>query len=196
MRKLGVMALLAAAALAAPAALQAKSKDSPGPDKEFLGVDTHKGKYLDQEYVAPNADLSGKTIHVEKFEMKAERPEKEKGDLSWKETPGVMQDAIVENAADRSGGSVKLSKDSGAYTLRGQITEFRPPSSAAAWGGWIGQAAGSGTIVFDFKIVDKSGTVVAAGHHKLLAQASDSLRRRVENVAGDEMGHFLASLAK
>ncbi|HKB69888.1 MAG TPA: hypothetical protein VKH46_03535 [Thermoanaerobaculia bacterium] len=195
MRKLGVITLLVAA-LAAPAALQAKSKDSPGPDKEFLGVDTHKGKYLDQEYVADGVNLSGKTIHVYPFELKGERPDKEKGDLSWKELPDFIQSSIVDNSADRSGGAIKLSKTSGSYSLRGQVTEFRPPSAAASWGGWIGQAAGSGTIVFDFKIEDPSGKVVVAAHHKLLAQASDSLRRRMENVAGDEIGHFLASLSK
>lgn len=195
MRKLGMLWIVIAA-MAAPATLRAKGKDSPGPDKDFLGVETHKGKYMDQEYVAPGADLSGKTIKVEKFEVKCDRPEKEKGDLSWKELPGFMQDAIVDNAADRSGGAIKLSKTSGSYKLIGQVTEFRPPTYGAAWGGWIGQAAGSGTIVFDFKIVDGSGKVVVAGHHKLLAQASDSLRRRVENVAGDEFGHFLTSAAK
>jgi len=195
MRKLGVITLLVTA-LAAPAALQAKSKDSPGPDKEFLGVDTHKGKYLDQEYVADGVNLSGKTIHVYPFELKGERPDKEKGDLSWKELPDFIQSSIVDNSADRSGGAIKLSKTSGSYSLRGQVTEFRPPSAAASWGGWIGQAAGSGTIVFDFKIEDPSGKVVVAAHHKLLAQASDSLRRRMENVAGDEIGHFLASLSK
>jgi len=195
MRKFGSITLLFAA-LAIPAGLHAKGKDSPGPDKEFLGVDTHKGKYLDQEYVADGANLTGKTIHVHPFELKGERPDKEKGDLSWKELPDFIQSAIVDNAADRSGGAFKLSKSSGSYELRGQVTEFRPPSSAASWGGWIGQAAGSGTIVFDFKVVDSSGKVVAAGHHKLLAQASDSLRRRMEAVAGDEIGHFLASLTK
>ena len=195
MRKLG-LAVFLIAAVAVPVALQAKSKDSPGPDKEFLGVDTHKGKYLDQEYVAEGANLSGKTIHVHPFEMKCERPDKEKGDLSWKEMPNFLQEAIVENAGDRSGGSIKLSKESGSYTLRGQVTEFRPPSAAASWGGWIGEAAGSGTVVFDFKVTDPSGKVVVAGHHKLLGQASDSLRRRVENVASDEIGHFFVSVAK
>lgn len=195
MRKLGVIALFAAS-LAVPVALQAKSKDSPGPDKAFLGVDTHKGKYLDQEYVAEGANLTGKTIHVHPFELKCERPDKEKGDLSWKELPDFIQNAIVENSADRSGGAIKLSKSSGAYALKGQVTEFRPPSSGAAWGGWIGQAAGSGTIVFDFKIEDSSGKVVAAAHHKFIGEASDSLRHRMDNVAGDEIGHFLSSLTK
>ncbi|HET7452239.1 MAG TPA: hypothetical protein VFL12_05825 [Thermoanaerobaculia bacterium] len=195
MRRLGGIALLAAA-LAVPAALQAKSKDSPGPDKAFLGVDTHKGKYLDQEYIADGTNLSGKTIHVQPFELKCERPDKEKGDLSWKELPDFIQEAIVENSADRSGGAIKLSKSSGSYSLKGQVTEFRPPSSGAAWGGWIGQAAGSGTIVFDFKIEDSSGKVVAAAHHKMIGEASDSLRRRMDNVAGDEIGHFLSSLTK
>jgi hypothetical protein len=195
MRKLGIATVLVAA-FALPAVLQAKSKDSPGADKEFLGVDVHKGKYLDQEYVADGANLSGKTIHVYPFEMKSERPDKEKGDLSWKEIPNFIQEAIVENSADRSGGSIKLSKSSGSYALHGQVTEFRPPSEGASWGGWIGEAAGSGTIVFDFKVTDGSGKVVLAGHHKLLARASDSLRRRMENVAGDELGHLLASAAK
>ena len=196
MRKIGIATVLLAA-LVVPSVLHAKGKkDSPGPDKEFLGVDTHKGKYLDQEYVADGANLSGKTIRVHPFELKAERPDKEKGDLSWKELPDFLQTAIVENAGDRSGGSIKLSKTSGSYSLHGQVTEFRPPSAAASWGGWIGEAAGSGTIVFDFKVTDPSGRVVVAGHHKMLAQASDSLRRRVDNVTGDELGHFLASAAK
>lgn len=196
MRKIGIATVLLAA-LVVPSALHAKGKkDSPGPDKEFLGVDTHKGKYLDQEYVADGANLSGKTIHVHPFEVKSERPDKEKGDLSWKELPDFIQNAIVENGGDRSGGSIKMSKSSGSYALHGQVTEFRPPSAAASWGGWIGEAAGSGTIVFDFKVTDSSGKVVVAGHHKLLAQASDSLRRRMDNVAGDEIGHFLASAAK
>ena len=65
----------------------AKGKDSPGPDKDFLGVETHKGKYLDQEYFASGADLAGKTIHVEKFEVKCERPEKEEGGFELEGTP-------------------------------------------------------------------------------------------------------------
>jgi hypothetical protein len=194
MRRLSFFATVSLLLLAglSPAA----AKDSPGPDRQFLGVDVHKGKYLDQEYVAAGTNLSGKTIQVEKFALAGERPEKEKGDLSWKELPEFMQTAIVENAGDRTGGEVKFSKTSGSYKLIGQVTEFRPPSAGASWGGWIGEAAGSGTIVFDFKIVDGSGKVVAAAHHKLLAQASDSLRRRMDNVSSDEISHFMASLTK
>lgn len=191
MKRLAILLMLAAAL-----PVMGKDKDSPGPDRDFLGADVHKGKYLDFEYAADGANLSGKSIHVSKFEMKCERPDKEKGDLSWKEVPELMQEAIVENAGDRSGGSIKLSKASGTYKLVGQVTEFRPPTEAASWGGWIGEAAGSGTIVFDFKILDGSGKVVVAGHHKLIARASDSLRRRVDNVAGDEMGHFFSSISK
>jgi hypothetical protein len=192
MRRL--LTALALAVVLSPASLLAK--DSPGPDKAFLGVDLHKGKYLDMEYAATGADLNGKTILVERFELKGERPAKEKGDLSWKELPEFLQQAVVENAGDRSGKSVKFSKTSGSYKFIGQVTEFRPPSQGASWGGWIGEAAGSGTIVFDFKIVDSSGKVVAAGHHKLLASASDSLRHRVDNVTSDELGNFIASLSK
>jgi hypothetical protein len=191
-----MLAMVAAAALGLLPAPPVSAKDSPGPDKAFLGVEVHKGKYLDEEFAADGVNLAGKTVKVEKFALKCEQPEKEKGDLSWKEAPGFVQEAIVENAGDRTAGEVKFSKDSGGYTMVGQITEFRPPSAGAAWGGWIGQAAGSGTIVFDFKILDASGKVVAAAHHKLLAQASDSLRRRVSNVASDELSHFMASLAK
>lgn len=39
---------------------------------------------------------------------------------------------------------------SGDYVLKGQITEWRYPKKGAAWGGWIGAAAGSGTIVYDW----------------------------------------------
>src|SRR5438105_4769672 len=135
MRKFSIATVLLAGVIA-PGLLFAKSKkDSPGPDQAFLGVETHKGKYLDQEYVADGANLSGKTIHVYPFEVKSERPDKEKGDLSWKELPEFLQTAIVENGGDRSGGSIKLSKSSGSYALHGQVTEFRPPSSGASWGG-------------------------------------------------------------
>lgn len=195
MKTKGFFAVLALGILVALPSLVA-AKDNPGPDKGFLGVEVHKGKYLDFEYAAPGANLTGKTIHVEPFTLKCDRPDKERGDLSWKELPDFMQEAIVENAGDRSHDAVKFSRNGGSYKLVGQVTDFRTPTAAAAWGGWIGSAAGSGTIVFDFKILDPSGNVVAAGHHKLLASASDSLRRRVENVAGDEFGHFIEGLSK
>ena len=182
--------------VSAPAALMAKGKDSPGPDKDFLGVELHKGKYLDQEYTASGASLSGKTIHVEKFEFKGERPKKEKGDLDSTDLPDYMQDVIAEYSGEHTGSSVKLSKTSGSYRLMGEVLEFRPPSEGASWGGWIGEAAGSGTIVFDFKIVDGSGKVIAAAHHKLLASASDSLKWRMQKVARDDVSRFLASISK
>jgi hypothetical protein len=194
MRKLALL-MLVAGAISLPAGLEAKKGDSPGVDKDFLGVETHKGRYLDQEYVAPGASLSGKTIHVEKFEFKGEHPKKEKGDLDSADLPEFMQEVLVEYGGEHSGGA-KLSKSSGSYKLMGEVLEFRPPSEGASWGGWIGEAAGSGTIVFDFKIVDSSGKVVAAGHHKLIATASDSLKYKMQRVASDGFSRFLASVGK
>ncbi|HMA29779.1 MAG TPA: hypothetical protein VKS23_07940, partial [Thermoanaerobaculia bacterium] len=74
--------------------------------------------------------------------------------------------------------------------------EFRYPKKGAAWGGWIGEAAGSGTIVYDWKIVDKSGKTVAAVHHKILAGASYTLDRRVNNVHSDLMVEFAREHSK
>ncbi len=85
---------------------------------------------------------------------------------------------------------------SGDYVLKGQITEWRYPKKAAAWGGWVGGAVGSGTIVYDWKIVDKSGKTVVAVHHKIVANASDTMERRVNNVHGDEMVEFVRKNSK
>lgn len=194
MRRLSV--LFALGCLLALPGLALARKDSPGPDKDFLGVELHKGKYLDQEYVASGASVSGKTIHVMKFEFKGERPKKEKGDLDSTDLPDFMQEVFTEYASEHLGSGTKLSKTSGSYKLMGEVLEFRPPSEGASWGGWIGEAAGSGTIVFDFKIVDGSGKVVAAAHHKMLASASDSLKWRMEKVARDDISRFLANISK
>ncbi|HVO50679.1 MAG TPA: hypothetical protein VMV60_06775, partial [Thermoanaerobaculia bacterium] len=85
---------------------------------------------------------------------------------------------------------------SGDYEMKGQITEWRYPKKGAAWGGWIGAAAGSGTIVYDWKIVDKSGKTVVAVHHKILAGASHTMEQRVDNVHGDEMVEFVRKNSK
>ncbi len=179
--------------------LVAEAGDSPKPDKAFLGIsDCKKGKF-DCEWVAPGFSFSGKTIHVQKFEKVAEAPKGDDyGDLKWKNAGEFMQHVFEENTNDRieryktkfvSGGS-------GEYTMKGQITEFRYPKKGAAWGGWIGQAAGSGTIVYDWKIVDRSGKTVVAVHHKVLAGASYTLDYRVNNVHNDNMVEFIKKHAQ
>jgi hypothetical protein len=44
--------------------------------------------------------------------------------------------------------------------------------------------------------VDKSGKTVVAVHHKIVASASDTMERRVNNVHGDEMVEFVRKNSK
>lgn len=192
-----VLAALAVAALvlAAPAF----AADSPKEDLKFLGVDKcHKDKF-DCVWVADGFNFSGKTIHVDKFDKKADAPPSgDVGALEYQNADTFMQEVFEKytNGRIEKLGTKFVKGGSGDYVLKGQITEFRYPKKGAAWGGWIGNAAGSGTIVYDWKIVDKSGKTVVAVHHKILASASDTLERRVDNVHGDEMVEFVRKNAK
>ena len=195
MKKL--LVLLSAAALAIP--LSALAADSPGPDKKFLGVDDCKKGKFDCEWVASDFTFNGKTIHVQKFEKVADAPKGDDyGDLKWKNCGEFMQKVFSEETNDRitKYNTKFVVGGGGDYVMKGQITEFRYPKKGAAWGGWIGEAAGSGTIVYDWKIVDKSGRTVAAVHHKVLAGASYTLDRRVSNVHNDDMVDFVKKHAK
>lgn len=189
--------LAAAAILALP--LASFAGDSPGPDKSFLGIDSCKKGKFDCEWVSPDFSFTGKTIHVEKFAKVADAPKgNDYGELEWKNCDTFMQKVFAEETNDR----IEKYKTkfvvggSGDYTMKGQVTEFRYPKKGASWGGWIGEAAGSGTIVYDWKIVDKSGKTVAAVHHKVLAGASYTLDRRVSNVHNDDMVEFVKKYAK
>ncbi len=184
-------------ALAFP--LVAGAAESPGPDKKFLGISDCKKDKFDCVWVEPGFSFSGKTIHVEKFAKVAEAPKGEDyGDLRWKNCDEFMQKVFQEETNERvEKQNVKfVAGGGGEYVMKGQITEFRYPKKGAAWGGWIGQAAGSGTIVYDWKIVDKSGKTVVAVHHKILAGASDTLERRVDAVHNDVMVEFVREHAK
>jgi hypothetical protein len=181
------------------AAFSAAAADSPKEDLKFMGIDKCKKDKFDCAWVADGFSFAGKTIHVQKFEKKADAPASgDVGGLEYGNADTFMQDVFERQANDRleKQGTKFVSGGSGDYVLKGQITEFRYPKKGAAWGGWIGQAAGSGTIVYDWKIVDKSGKTVAAVHHKILASASDSLDRRVNNVHGDVMVEFAREHAK
>lgn len=179
------------------ASLTAFAKDEHPPNKTFLGItDCKKGKF-DCEWVDPSFSFSGKTIHVQKFEKVADPPKGDDyGDLKWKNCDTYMQEVFAEEVNERVKNTKFVTGGSGEYTLKGQIVDFRYPKKGAAWGGWIGQAAGSGTIVYDWKIVDKSGKTVAAVHHKIVAGASDTLDRRVNNVHNDEMVDFVKKHSK
>ncbi len=190
---------VSAALLAFPLALKAKdSKESPGPDKAFLGIEDCKKDKFDCAWVAPGFSFAGKTIHVEKFEKKAEPPRGDDyGELHWKNAGEFMQNVFADVVNEHMKEGTKfVTGGSGDYTLKGQITEFRYPKKGAAWGGWIGEAAGSGTIVYDWKIVDKSGKTVVGVHHKTLAGASHTLDNRVNNFYGDEMIDFVKEHSK
>ena len=190
-------ALVVAAALAI--ALPAFAADSPKEDLKFLGVDKCKKDKFDCAWVAPDFSFAGKTIHVQKFEKKADAPPSgDVGALEYRNADTFMQEVFAHMANDRleKDGTKFVSGGAGDFTLKGQITEFRYPKKGAAWGGWIGAAAGSGTIVYDWKIVDKSGKTVVAVHHKILASASDTLERRVDNVHGDELVQFVREHGK
>jgi len=189
--------LFLAALLALP--LSVLAEDSPKEDLKFLGIEKCKKNTFDCSWVDPAFSFRGKTIHVEKFEKKCEAPKGEdRGDLVWENAGDYMQ-KVFEN---RTNERVKkydvtfVTGGEGDYVLKGQITEFRYPKKGAAWGGWIGQAAGSGTIVHDWKIVDKTGKTVVAVHQKTLAGASDTLDRRVNSVYADEMVDFVKDHVK
>jgi len=190
--------LVAGALLAA--AFSAVAADSPKEDLKFLGIDKcQKKDKFDCEWVDPSFSFSGKTIHVQKFRKDIEAPKGEDyGSLDFKNADTFMQHVFTEktNDAIEKTGCKFVPGGSGDYTLIGQITEFRYPKKGAAWGGWIGEAAGSGTIVYDWKIVDKSGKTLVAVHHKIVAGASYTLDRRVNNVHSDNMVDFVRKHAK
>jgi hypothetical protein len=177
----------------------APAADSPKEDLKFLGIDKCKKNKFDCEWVDPSFSFAGKTIHVEKFEKKADAPSSgDVGGLEYGNSDTFMQEVFAKQTNERieKQGTKFVTGGSGDYVLKGQITEWRYPKKGAAWGGWIGAAAGSGTIVYDWKIVDKSGKTVVAVHHKILASASDTMERRVNNVHGDDMVDFVRKNAK
>jgi len=189
--------LVAGAFLAA--AFTAAAADSPKEDLKYLGIDKCKKDKFDCVYVADGFTFAGKTIHVQKFEKKADAPASgDMGGLEYGNADVFMQESFAKDANERieKTGAKFVTGGSGDYTLKGQITEFRYPKKGAAWGGWIGGAVGSGTIVYDWKIVDKSGKTVVGVHHKIVASASDTLEHRVKNVQGDEMVEFVRKNAK
>jgi hypothetical protein len=197
--RLPVIAFSAVALLAAaPLSAKDKDKDSPGPDKAFLGIDDCKKDKFDCAFVAPGFSFAGKTIHVQKFEKVADPPKGDDyGELHWKNAGEFMQRVFEEEVNDHMKSGTKfVTGGSGEYTLKGQVTEFRYPKKGASWGGWIGEAVGSGTIVYDWKIVDKSGKTVVGVHHKTLANASNTLDNRVNNFYNDDMIDFVKEHSK
>jgi len=191
-----VLTVLAGAILAA--AVPAFAADSPKEDLKYLGIDKCKKDKFDCAWVADGFSFSGKTVHVEKFDKKADAPPSgDVGSLEYRNADTFMQEVFAHMANERleSQGTKFVSGGAGDLVLKGQITEFRYPKKGAAWAPF-GGAIGSGTIVYDWKIVDKSGKTVAAVHHKILASASDTLERRVNNVHGDEMVAFVREHSK
>ena len=191
------LAILVGFLLLTPLAVRAE--DSPKEDLKFLGIEKCKKDEMDCAWVDPSFSFKGKTIHVQKFENKTEAPKGEDyGDLKWENCGEFLQDVFEKKTNERvkkydvtfaSGGA-------GEWVMKGQITEFRYPTKAAAWGGWIGQAAGSGAVVMDWKIVDTSGKTVVAVHQKVLAGASDTLDHRINNVYTDEFVDFVKKHSK
>ncbi len=188
-----------AAGLVLALPLAAFAGDSPKPDKTFLGIGDCKKDKFDCAWVSPDFSFSGKTIHVEKFKKVCEAPKGDDyGELHWKNADEFMQKVFSEATNDRveKYNTKFVVGGKGDYVMEGQITEFRYPKKGASWGGWIGEAAGSGTIVYDWKIVDKVGRTVAAVHHKVLAGASWTLDNRVYNVHNDNMVEFVKEHSK
>ena len=191
--------LSVATALALSTSLAAFAADSPKEDKKFLGIDSCKKDKFDCAWVDPGFSFKGKTIHVQKFEKVAEAPKGDDyGELHWKNADTFMQKVFEDRTNERveKFGAKFVTGGSGDYVMKGQITEFRYPKKGAAWGGWIGEAAGSGTIVYDWKIVDKSGKTQVAVHHKIIAGASYTMDHRVNNVHNDDMVEFVKEHAK
>ncbi len=197
MRK-GFLAAALAAAMALPAL--AVAKDSPKPDEEFLGgVKLEKmHDNLDLAFYAPGFSFEGAKIRVKDFKMKAEKPDKGECDLEWDEAGHFLAHSLITETADHLKNTKLVSEGSAPYTLQGQITEFGCPKRGAAWGGWIGELGGQGGITFDMKIVDATGKVVAAAHHRVMVGASYSMRQRVTNVwnDGDKMVGFFRHSSK
>jgi hypothetical protein len=194
MKKLSILVL---AALSLPLSIQAG--DSPKEDKKFLGISDCKKDKFDCAWVDPSFSFAGKTIHVEKFAKICDAPKGDDyGDLHWKNAGEYMQSVFAEQTNDRveKYKTRFITGGSGEYVMKGQITDFRYPKKGASWGGWIGEAAGSGTIVYDWKIVDKSGKTLAAVHHKIVAGASWTLDHRVDNVHNDNMVDFVKEHSK
>lgn len=192
-----VFAFLACATLGL--AFSAAAADSPKEDLKFLGIDKCKKDKFDCAWVDPSFSFSGKTIHVQRFKKDIEAPKGDDyGALDFKNADAFMENVFADQTNERitKTGCKFVAGGSGDYTMKGQITEFRYPKKGAAWGGWIGEAAGSGTIVYDWKIVDKSGKTLVAVHHKIVAGASWTLDRRVNNVHGDDMVDFVKKHAK
>lgn len=180
-------------------AFSAVAADSPKEDLKFLGIDKCKKDKFDCLWVADGFSFAGKTIYVQKFEKKADAPSSgDMGGLEYGNADTFMQEVFANKTNERieKQGTKFVTGGSGDYVLKGQITEWRYPKKAAAWGGWVGGAVGSGTIVYDWKIVDKSGKTVVAVHHKIVASASDTMERRVNNVHGDEMVEFVRKNSK
>ncbi|MEO6325118.1 MAG: hypothetical protein ABIT01_14845 [Thermoanaerobaculia bacterium] len=190
--------LLSLAILAAIALPVAAKDDTPPMDKKFLGIDKCKKGKFDCEWVSPEFSFSGKKIHVEKFEKVADPPKGDDyGDLHWKNADEFMQNVFIDETNDRlKNGTKFVAGGSGEYTLKGQITEFRYPKKGASGWGWIAEAAGSGAISYDWKIVDKAGNTMVAVHHRILAGASNTLDRRVSNVHNDDMVDFVKKYSK
>jgi hypothetical protein len=186
------LAILAGFLFLAPLTVQAE--DSPKEDLKFLGIEKCKKDEMDCAWVDPSFSFKGKTIHVQKFENKTEAPKGEDyGDLKWENCGEFLQNVFEKKTNERvkKYGVTFVSGGTGEWVMKGQITEFRYPKKGAAWGGWIGQAAGSGTVVMDWKIVDKAGKTAVAVHQKVLAGASDTLDHRINNVYTDEFVDFV-----
>lgn len=197
MKVLRYTALVIAAALVLGVAGTLAAKDSPEADKAFLGIEKCKKDELDCVWVSPDFSFKGKTIHVQKFDKIGDPPKGDDyGDLHWKNAGEFMQRVFEEETNEHLKDTKFVTGGTGDYVLKGQITEFRYPKKGASWGGWIGEAAGSGTIVYDWKIVDKSGKTLVAVHHKVVAGASWTLDRRVANVHGDDMVEFVEKYSK
>ena len=191
--------LFVLAGLTLCASFAAFAADSPKEDLKFLGIEKCKKEKFDCAWVDPGFSFSGKTIHVQKFEKKADAPSSgDMGGLEYGNADTFMEEVFAKQTNERieKQGTKFVTGGSGEYVLKGQITEWRYPKKGAAWGGWIGEAAGSGTIVYDWKIVDKSGKTLVAVHHKIVASASDTMERRVNNVHGDEMVEFVRKYSK
>ena len=131
--------LVAGAFLAA--AFSAVAADSPKEDLKFLGIEKCKKDKFDCVWVADGFSFAGKTIHVEKFEKKADAPSSgDQGGLEYGNADTFMQQVFAGKTNERveKQGTKFVTGGSGDYVLKGQITEWRYPKKAAAWGGLIG----------------------------------------------------------
>jgi len=161
-----------------------------------------EGDDLDYIYHDAAVNLRNATIQVMDFEMLAPEPEDEadeddQDDVRWADAGKRFKEIIIQKATPEIKPKYGIAFTSGGadYVMKGRILEFNRGSRAARF--FVGFGAGSGYLTFDMKIMDKSGKIVLAAHHKrLAARVYDDLVDLMNDVADDELPDLFKTIFK